>query len=385
MRSTGRSLLFGLIKGLFEVINAHLHQIEELELNIELPDYPNMDNSPPGWNLLAGTDLSTSLIREVQQSGGAFSALRSLSITSDVGFSDADAGQSEGLSCLGYYAYPALQELNLDGTVTAWFMDHLTTQHIQLSQLYIDNTNDPPRDDLANARYLESYNGLRSCSIYIVGCPGKDSRLLATVKEHGKTLRSLRLLSHCDQVFFEEEYPSSVIEVVNSLSGALPHLQQLEVPFNARKDSTALVHLMTKFNLRKLGLHVRNSEDNGVVSHEYLMHIAEKLYSQDYPRDCPSHATHLQEILVYSWNSYIPSWHHTKPIYTITKDPLKREIIWHDHTRDAQNARMRRFAKELGEPLRQTDSQELRDQEEKRLKLALFPAYRDAIDGWETG
>lgn len=388
MRSHKESYLSALVKGLFEVINAHVHQIEELELHIQLPWYPNLYDSPAGWNLLAGTGLSTSIMQEVQQTGGVFSALRSLTIISDGELFNIDGGQSEGLLCLGYYAYPVLQELNLEGTKTAWFMDQLTTQHTQLERLYINNFDEHPQDDLAKMHYLKSYSGLRSYSIDMVGCLAKDSRpLVSILKEHGETLRSLRFLSHSDWVSLKEKYSSSVFDVVNSLRGALPHLQHLEVPFDACCDPTDLLHLTTTFDLRVLGLYVRDSEENRISSRDHLIRAAEKLYFRDYPLDRSSHPTRLQEILVYSWDDFdfSPSWQHIKPVYTITKDPLTNEIIWHDHKQDAQNARMRRFAKELGEPLLQTDSQELRDQEEKRLKLALFPAYRDAIDGWETG
>lgn len=389
MKKAQSSLISGLIKALFGVINAHLHQLEELELSITIPVHSELIPALSGWNLVARAGFTNTLIQQAQRNGGTFSALRSLSIKSNAGMFSMHEGQPIGLACLWYYSYPVLQDLTLKVSCSAVFLNQLTSQHTGPKIFHFSSFPNSGwgKDNLAAKNFLESYSGLESCTINLTSLHAESLTLLiAVVKEHGGTLEHLRVMAASDFGLYETGKILEFCTLIRHIGGGLPRLQRLELPLASLENLDELPSLKCPVSLRVLGFYLNPGEE--LPSSEHNRPPPPELshpYFGKNSQDLLSHGSHLEKIVVYPSARSHNSLCHPSPIYTISKDPLSNEVVWRGHSREAQESRLRWWAKELGEQPIQMESEAARNHEEARLKLALLAADQMAIDEWDSG
>ena len=241
--SDGNEELLGLLKGLFEVVNAHAHQLESLNIETNFSLDRVAADLGAVWDCCVSTDFTSSLIRLAKESLARFSVLRSLRLKSNAELFSVYRQEFVGLYCLFHYTYPALEALELDFPGTEKFFQHLSTENPRIKNLKCRcSPSSAWRNNwYAMLDFLRSFNGLEQYSIAATNYLSADVRplLLALATNHGKTLSRLDLDYGIDVEFPEDKFPY-FSRTFSDFYDVFPHLAVLRTPIHYPEDLIAL-------------------------------------------------------------------------------------------------------------------------------------------------
>ncbi len=246
------SWFFGLIKGFFEVVNGHLNQLEELELNLRMPLLGLPGDPKSGWGLLRSTGLTEPLVQQANLSGGCFPSLRFLSLQANLPLFSLNGDKPLGLYCFLHYTYPALRELRLNFPEMGLFLSHLikSPRGIRHFNCSIMSNTDFQKDQLALIRFIESFEGLSNCSIMAIAVQMVNLKpvIAALLNRHGQTLSALEI-STMSNVHSSGGDTGRLCNIIEEFSGRLPRLNELKIPYQGPTDSRESIQLANKHPL----------------------------------------------------------------------------------------------------------------------------------------
>ena len=388
------SQFFGLIKGLFEIINGQAQHLEELEITLKIQKLAPQSLGS-GWSVVSSTGLTESLIQQAKDSGGCLPSLRLLNIHSNHPLFDYLIDDKPlGLYCLLHYQYPALVELRLDSPRNDQFLEHLVRFPIRLRRLSYTSSSSRSwnKDHPALIRFIESFRGLSSCSIMAVDLRVADLEplLSALFSRHSEVLLNLGMLE-CPKTYFQNAESVRLLEMIDDLRNPAAQRNRLELQIRSSENLEELMEISKRFRINTLHLHpiqglleqiiVGRLDGSGAFSsprlpNEYIRNLISRLFHQNHT---------MEEIFIHGWpeDFIYPGRSRGPPLYIFSKHSSADEIRCRSLAFEIQERTLKHWANELGEQYARSDTIDL-DAEEKRMEQALFPAYRDTIDAFEA-
>ena len=373
-------------KGLFEAVDGHKAHLQEFDLKFY--DFVLQEAT--------STDTTTQLMQSGEEEPSAFRALRTLKIHSRTPLCGLKANEPRGFYRLYHYTYSVLEDLDLEFDGCGLLLQRLSQNAASLRRLKWTALKDKiygDFDKMCFMRLLESYRGLKVCSIRTEHVKYIREVLKGLASAHGKTLSSLNLLfpeSNGGLAAFHNHLSHGFSLVLNEHLHSFPGLRHLAIDFKHPDDVRMLTKVVQAMEITELRLiieafwhtfdddlvcHVIHTLDPGVSNSvgQVFMQLVEDIFANG---RC------VQKLRFFFEEYYTDPSDPNLWYLSVMKDPSTNNLSWCLLDYDLRCRRLRRLAKEVGENFTPPETLQAIGSEERLLCLPISRVYEKFLDEW---